>query len=38
MFREAGIELAFPQCDVHVRSIEAALGVPVPVEPLKRAS
>jgi potassium efflux system protein len=27
MFRAAGIEIAFPQCDVHVRSIDAALAI-----------
>ena len=26
-FRAAGIEIAFPQCDVHVRSIDAALPI-----------
>jgi len=24
-FREAGIEMAFPQCDLHIRSVEAAI-------------
>jgi potassium efflux system protein len=27
LFRESGIEIAFPQCDVHVRSIDAALPI-----------
>jgi potassium efflux system protein len=27
MFRAAGIEIALPQCDVHVRSIDAALPI-----------
>ncbi len=26
-FREAGIEIAFPQCDLHIRSVEAAFPV-----------
>lgn len=39
LFRDAGIEMAFPQRDVHVRSIEPALGVlPQTTAPLKRAS
>jgi potassium efflux system protein len=39
LFRESGIEMAFPQRDVHVRSIDAALGMPPRVaEQLKRAS
>jgi potassium efflux system protein len=40
LFRESGIEMAFPQYDVHVRSIEPALGVVSRVDspPLKRAS
>ena len=38
LFREAGIEMAFPQRDVHVRSIDAALGMlPGATAPLKRA-
>ena len=38
LFREAGIEMAFPQRDIHVRSIDAALGMlPRIAEPLKRA-
>jgi potassium efflux system protein len=39
LFRDAGIEMAFPQRDVHVRSIEPAMGVlPQSTAPLKRAS
>jgi len=40
LFRDAGIELAYPQRDVHVRSVVPALGVlPRVAEPtLKRAS
>ncbi|HEY1600085.1 MAG TPA: mechanosensitive ion channel domain-containing protein [Pirellulales bacterium] len=38
LFRDAGIEMAFPQRDIHVRSIDAALGMlPRVAEPLKRA-
>ncbi len=38
LFREAGIEMAFPQRDVHVRSVATGLNVlPLPSEPLKRA-
>ncbi len=38
LFREAGIEMAFPQRDVHVRSVDAALGMlPGIIAPLKRA-
>ena len=36
LFRESGIEMAFPQRDIHVRSIDAALGtLPRVAEPLK---
>ena len=39
LFREAGIEMAFPQRDVHVRSVAAGVGaLPRLAEPLKRAS
>ena len=38
LFREAGIEMAFPQRDIHVRSIDAALGMlPRVSDQLKRA-
>ena len=26
-FREAGIEIAFPQCDLHIRSVESAFPI-----------
>ncbi|MBI2825618.1 MAG: mechanosensitive ion channel [Planctomycetia bacterium] len=38
-FREAGIEIAFPQRDIHVRSVEPAVAaLPRLVQPRKRAS